>query len=147
MIQWLALRLEIVNTSYFDDFVVLSRPGTAGNAEKSFACLLDLLGWKYDQSGEKSDTMSTTLKALGVQFDLSNSVAGYILVCDTERRKRELAEKIDEVLRSGALAAPAAASLKGRLGFAVKGSCLVEQPGSCSTSLGDMRSVLHLVGS
>ena len=117
MIQWLALRLEIVNTSYFDDFVVLSRPGTAGNAEKSFACLLDLLGWKYDQSGEKSDTMSTTLKALGVQFDRSNSVAGYILVCDTAKRKRELADKIDEVLRNGALTGPAAASLKGRLGF------------------------------
>ena len=62
--------------------------------------------------------MSTTLKALGVQFHLSNSVKGHILVCNTEKRKRELADKIDEVLKSGSLTSPAAASLKGRLGFA-----------------------------
>ncbi len=107
-----------MNTSYFNDFVALSRSDTAGNTEKSFACLLDLLGRGYDQSGEKSDAMSTTLQALGVQFDLSNSVAGYILVCNTEKRKRELADKIDEVLRSGFLTAPAAAFLKEWLGFA-----------------------------
>ena len=118
MIQWLALRLGIVSTSYFDDFVVLSRHDTASNTERSFACLLDLLGWKYDQSGDKADTMSTTVKALGVLFDLAPSIDGCILVCNTEKRKKELAAKIEDVLREGSLSAPAAASLKGRLGFA-----------------------------
>ena len=118
MIQWLALRLGIINTSYFDDFVVLSRPVTSSNTEKSFACLLDLLGWKFDQSGEKADTMSSTLKALGVQFDLSHSQDGYILVCNTQKRKLELADRIEEILQEGAMSAQVAASLKGRLGFA-----------------------------
>lgn len=69
-----------MNTSCFDDFVVLSRPDTAGNTARENC-------WGGNQSGE-------------VQFDLSPSINGYILVCSTVKRKRELADRIEEVFKA-----------------------------------------------
>ena len=118
MIQFLAHRLLIVTTCYFDDYVVFSKESLRKNTELTFATLLDILGWKFDKSGDKADTMSTTISALGVEFCLEEAKAGIISVQNTAKRKKELASQISEALAAGKLSASAAASLKGRLGFA-----------------------------
>ena len=118
MIQFLAHRLMIVATCYFDDYVIFSKGSLSKNTETAFSTLLDILGWKYDASGEKSDTMSQVISALGVEFSLGRSADGVIEVRNTEKRKRELDSQISDAISAGKLSSAASASLKGRLGFA-----------------------------
>ena len=117
MIQFLAHRLMIVATCYFDDYVVFSKGSLSKNTETAFSTLLDILGWKYDASGEKADTMSQVISALG-EFNLEKATDGIIEVRNTERRKRELDSQISDAISEGKLSSAASASLKGRLGFA-----------------------------
>ena len=118
MLQWFAMKLDIIATCYFDDYVCISQPELAANTSKCFETLLDLLGRKYDKSGDKSDQMSETVSALGVLFDLSKTGSGKLFVSNTEKRKVDVCEQVAEALARGVLSQHAAASLKGRLGFA-----------------------------
>ena len=88
MLQWLALKLDIIVTCYFDDYVCISGPSLASNTAKCFETLLDLLGWKYDKSGDKADEMSDTIAALGVVFDLNRTKEGFVVVSNTEKESR-----------------------------------------------------------
>ena len=47
-------------------------------------CLLQLLGWEFDGDGEKSDSMTSTVSALGVVVNLSRSRDGVIEIENTE---------------------------------------------------------------
>ena len=118
MLQWLALKLDIIVTCYFDDYVCISGPSLASNTAKCFETLLDLLGWKYDKSGDKADEMSDTIAALGVVFDLNRTKEGSVVVSNTEKRKADVCSQIQEAVQKGCITQHAAASLKGRLGFA-----------------------------
>ena len=118
LLQWLGLRLGLVISCYFDDYVCLSPVATAGSCERTFATLLDLLGWRYDTSGDKADEMSPQVTALGVTFDLSQSGSGVVLVANTPKRIAEISKTIEELFFSGKLSAGDASSLRGRLGFA-----------------------------
>ena len=118
MLQWLALKLDIIVTCYFDDYVCISGPSLASNTAKCFETLLDLLGWKYDKSGDKADEMSDTIAALGVVFDLYRTKEGFVVVSNTEKRKADVCSQIQEAVQKGCITQHAAASLKGRLGFA-----------------------------
>eukprot|EP00434_Breviolum_minutum_P031926 symbB.v1.2.028233.t1/scaffold2972.1/size66174/2 len=118
MLQWLALKLDIIVTCYFDDYVCVSRASLASNTAKCFETLLDLLGWKYDKSGDKADEMSDTIAALGVVFDLNRTKEGFVVVSNTEKRKADVCSQIQEAAQKGCITQHAAASLKGRLGFA-----------------------------
>jgi hypothetical protein len=66
MIQWIAHVLDIVTSCYFDDYVCLTPEPLASSTNKAFSALLDLLGCRHDGSGEKSDSMSSEVSALGV---------------------------------------------------------------------------------
>ena len=104
MLQWICLELAVVLTCYFDDFVCLSSPILAKSAELTFEALLDLLGWRFDKTGEKRIRWvqrCQPLESLEVQ--------------NTEKRKKDLCVR---TLDEGIMTAAAAASLKGRLGFA-----------------------------
>ena len=90
MLQWLCLKLSVVLTCCFDDFVCLSTPVLAKSAELTFETLLDLLGWRFDRTGEKSSEMGDSISALGVVFDLSNCQSGLVEVRNTEKRKQDL---------------------------------------------------------
>ena len=70
MLQWLALKLHVIVTCYFDDFVVLSPPSLAKSAEAAFANLLTLLGWAYDQDDDKADAISSSISALWIIIEL-----------------------------------------------------------------------------
>lgn len=65
MLQFLAHKLLVVATCYFDDYVIYSRESLSKNTETTFSTLLDILGWKFDRSGDKADTMSATISAWG----------------------------------------------------------------------------------
>lgn len=53
MLQWICLKVSVVLTCYFDDFVCMSSPILAKSAELNFETLLDILGWKFEKTGEK----------------------------------------------------------------------------------------------
>lgn len=118
MLQWISHRLHIVSSCYFDDFVLLAPVELAKSTEDTFQVLLDLLGWDFDKEGDKAGKMGSHVSALGVSIDLSETANGIVKVENTDRRKRELSERIAEVLRQGKLSKNDAASLRGRLGFA-----------------------------
>ena len=44
MLQWICLKVSVVLTCYFDDFVCMSSPILAKSAELNFETLLDILG-------------------------------------------------------------------------------------------------------
>ena len=81
-------------------------------------CLLPLLGWEFDGDGEKSDSMTSTVTALGVVLNLGKTEKGIIEVENTEKKKKEIARTISELLAKGKITVSEASSLKGRLGFA-----------------------------
>ena len=95
MLQWLAHRLRIAVTCYFDDYVCVSSPQLARSTETTFETLLDLLGWEYDKEGDKADCMSQMVRALGVEFDLSETAEGRVFVRNTDKRKADLLEQLD----------------------------------------------------
>eukprot|EP00435_Cladocopium_sp_Y103_P019907 s2627_g4.t2 len=89
MIQWLAHKLDLVGSCYFDDYVCLAPSILAPSSEKAFATLLDLLGWRYDDSGDKADAMSSEVSALGVLFNLQPTGEARLEVANTQKRKEE----------------------------------------------------------
>eukprot|EP00435_Cladocopium_sp_Y103_P066125 s1579_g28.t1 len=99
LLQWICLKLDVVLTCYFDDFVCLSTPILARSAELTFETLLDLLGWRFDRTGEKATELGSSVQ-------------------NTEKRKQDVCAQIAKALDEGVLTSQAAASLKGRLGFA-----------------------------
>ena len=118
LIQWLGLQLSLMVTCYFDDYVCVSSPQLSKNSEMTFETILELLGWKYDKSGDKADSMTSEVSALGVQLDLSRTGDGVLSVSNTEKRKGDLCRLMSETLARGTLTSSEAASLRGRLGFA-----------------------------
>ena len=55
--------------------------------------------------------------ALGVQFDLSDTPAGILHVCNTKKRIKDIMQLLNETLESGILPKKDALSLRGRLAF------------------------------
>ena len=118
MIQWIAHHLDVATTCYFDDYVCMAPDNIAPSTERSFELLLDLVGWEYDKSGDKSDKMRDEMRAMGVIFDLSSTISSSVTVRNTEKRKQDIAAQIAATLDQSFLSASKAMSLKGRLGFA-----------------------------
>ena len=118
MLQWLGHQLLLIVSCFFDDYVLLSPEVTSCNAELSFSTLLDLLGWPYDKTGDKSDTMTQVVRSLGVELVLRESPRRFITVKNTEKRVAELLQCIEQILCQDRVTKTVAVSLKGRLGFA-----------------------------
>ena len=118
MLQWICLKVSVVLTCYFDDFVCMSSPILAKSAELNFETLLDILGWKFEKTGEKASEMGAIVSALGVVFSLEKSSDGLLEVQNTEKKKKDICVQIAKTRDEGTLTATATASLKGRPGFA-----------------------------
>ena len=117
-LQWVSARcLRLPLSCYFDDFVSFATPNLANNTQAALCLMLDILGWNFDREGPKSDDFSQLVKALGVQFDLSQYADGVLSVCNTEKRIQETVDLIDGVLDSGSLDKKSALVLRGRLAF------------------------------
>jgi hypothetical protein len=117
-LQWVAARcLKIPVSCYFDDFVSFTYPALASNTQAAMCLMLDILGWKFDREGPKSDDFSLLVKALGVQFSLKNCADGLLEVCNTEKRIQETVAFVESVIESGKLDKRQALVLRGRLAF------------------------------
>ena len=115
---WLGVpALEILWSSFFDDFITLARESESATVGIVVEQFFRLLGWQIS-GGEKDLPFRKCFKALGVEINFSNWCDGCVLFRNTEKRVTELLETIDGILRSGFLDPSAALSLRGRMQFA-----------------------------
>ena len=112
------VKLKILWSSFFDDFVTLSKPELASNTQNSVQALFKLLGWLFAEEGKKAVPFATDCVALGVRFDLSDSTKGKALVCNTEARVSELCGDLEALLAKGGVSVAHARSIQGRMMFA-----------------------------
>ena len=113
-----ARSLCLVNTNFYDDFVLVSKPACALSAGNSMEVLFMLLGWEYARDGKKATSFATVCQALGVEFDFSRSEQRLLCIQNTEQRRLDLIQKISQVLSLGCLTKQEALVSRGRLGFA-----------------------------
>ena len=118
-VWWLGVKLlSIVWTNFYDDFIVLSEPRLESNTGNAVASLLKLLGWVFATSGKKAEPFGTSCKALGIQFDLSQSSSGVAELVNTEERVDELCALLNEVVSEKFISGATARRLHGRMVFA-----------------------------
>ena len=79
--------------------------------------MLDILGWQFDRKGPKSEAFSGVVSALGVQFDLEDSLNGILKVRNTAKRIDDTTLLLETFLRDGRLAKKDALTLCGELAF------------------------------
>ena len=113
----LAEELHVASSSYFDDFSVLSPASLSESTDAVVKEFFELIGWPIKAA--KDRPFSDIFKALGVVFDLSSADADGVIRCgNTPERIDELRTVLDSVLADGALSAPMAGHIAGRLIFA-----------------------------
>ena len=101
-------------TSYFDDYVLLSRRCLSQNTANTAEMLFDLLGIDFARDGKKSATFDSVVSALGVELDLCGS-DGSVRLGHTTKRKEELNAALADVISKGIVDTKAAESLRGRM--------------------------------
>ena len=110
--------LYLMNTNFYDDFVLSSPTDLQRSAARSFELLLSLSGWIYATDGKKATVFQSHCEALGVKFDLGDSERLLMSVCNTEKRVLEICSQLESVAKSRKLEKKTALQLRGRLGFA-----------------------------
>ena len=108
----------LVWTSFFDDFIVVSRPEDARSAELTVKFIFDALGWDLSADPEKDAGFAEVFNALGVTIDLRRTRYGEVLIGNTDKRKAELSRMMDEILAEDRMTVKTAESLRSRLTFA-----------------------------
>eukprot|EP00435_Cladocopium_sp_Y103_P013179 s2353_g3.t1 len=117
-LQWIAARVFILPlTCYFDDFVSFAVPALCNNTQSTLCLMLDILGWRFDREGPKSDDFSANVSALGVLFDLSDTINGILQVRNTKKRIEDTTLFLENVIRSDKLSKKDALILRGKLAF------------------------------
>ena len=109
---------SLVWSSFYDDFVCVCKAGTEEQTDRMVRLIFRSLGWSLSAGDEKDKPFASRFQALGVEFDLSTVEAGYFSVRNTDSRKTELSEKIDNILLQDELEPKVAESLRSRLLFA-----------------------------
>eukprot|EP00438_Fugacium_kawagutii_P018747 Skav204386 [mRNA] locus=scaffold2947:24764:26011:+ [translate_table: standard] len=108
----------LVWSSFYDDFVCVCEPTAVQQTERMVEVLFSSLGWELSKDDDKNRCFAKTFCALGVQFDLNNVGCGWFTVDNTEARKEELQQRIDDILAVDMLFPDVATSLRSRLLFA-----------------------------
>ena len=107
--------LKLAWTSFYDDYTMISRADCSSNAAWAAECLFGLMGILYAKEGKKATSFGKTFGALGVVFDLSNICNKSFLLMHTEKRREELMETLQSLLRAGTFTSKAVERLRGRL--------------------------------
>ena len=119
MIHSIACRgLYLMNTNFYDDFVLMTRPGCEKSANNSMEPLFMLTGWSYARDDKKATEFSTVCRALGVEFDFSRSEQHIVAISNTAQRKQDLILSLTSIIEAGEMTKQEALVLRGRLGFA-----------------------------
>ena len=111
---------KLLVTQFYDDYPSLEVEALEASAYAIFTALLKALGWKVSQS--KDEPFSKLFSLLGVQVDLSELSTGTLTVSNKDSRIKEIVLTVDEVLEQNEISSSSAASLFGRLTFALS-SC------------------------
>ena len=109
--------MKFLWSSFFDDFITLSRKSEADAMSIASSQFFRLLGWLVS-AGEKDLPFSETFKALGVEIDCSAWQSGLVKFRNTPKRISELSETISSALKRGRLGSHEALVLRGRMQFA-----------------------------
>ena len=112
------VKLKILWSSFFDDYVTLSRPSLSSSTHNSVKALFKLLGWLFATEGKKAEPFNNECVALGVKFDLSKSSAGQAFVCNTDSKVEELCNDLKSMVEKGGAGVAHARSIQGRMMFA-----------------------------
>ena len=105
-------------SSFFDDFICISRPEDADSAHMTVKFLFQSLGWVLSEDPEKDKGFASVFTALGVEFDLSRTHKGVLRIGNTQKRRDELATMVQSFLEADRLTCAESESLRSRLTFA-----------------------------
>ena len=111
--------LRVFVTQFYDDFPSIEFGPLTTGARNSFEGLLALLGWPISSTEGKVFPFSSSFKMLGVVASLDSLAKGTLTISNTESRVQEICKQIDSICNSGTLSPAVAATLFGRLGFAM----------------------------
>ena len=87
------------------------------STENTTHFLLDILGFEYDNTGDKAQEMRSAFKALGVQFKSIEDNMRSIEISNTPGRVHEIVEDLRRCAEQGRMSAKQWAKLQGRLHF------------------------------
>lgn len=117
-IWWLGSRaLALVWSSFFDDFITISRQADAEATQMTAMLFFRLLGWRVS-GGDKDVPFAGSFKALGVKINFCKWLKGVVQFSNTPKKVDELVGTINQILECGQLSPAAALSLRGRMQFA-----------------------------
>lgn len=105
-------------SSFFDDFLVASRPSLARSTELTIVSLFKLIGWDFAETGKKCVPFELTTEVLGVRIDATESELGTIRVANTPSRVEELVAELGYVIQLTKVPRSLAQRLRGRMQFA-----------------------------
>lgn len=113
----LAVKIFKIHWSvYFDDFICVEYSALSKLTDMCICNFFTLLGW--ETSDDKDSAFSAVAKFLGLEIDLTDVRLGLFYMQNTEKRRTEIVDTINDILVSGKLQKKEAASLWGRLIFA-----------------------------
>ena len=105
-------------SSFFDDFICISRPEDSISTDLVVKFLFRSCGWVLSEDPEKDKGFQSAFTALGVVFDLSRTGEGLLTIGNTDKRKTELMEAVASHLAADSLSPESSESLRSRLLFA-----------------------------
>ena len=120
-IQLVGTRLfELIWTSYYDDFPQIDVLSAGDWAQTTAERFLNLIGWTFSAKESKRMKLASTFAALGVTFDFCETKLGVVKVKNKLSRVQQICETIRSILQKGCVTEAEAATLMGRLQFAVQ---------------------------
>ena len=115
----LATTFLVPCTNYYDDFPIVVPAQLAPSTEATLTRFESLLGWTF-KGGEKALPFAEEFAVLGVRLDLAGAAeAGEVKVGNKKERVEKIVAEIEEILASGCIHSAQAASLRGKLMYAV----------------------------
>ena len=107
--------LQLLWSSFFDDYTLLSREDVCKSAGYAAEALFTLWGVRFARTGKKCVDFADTFKTLGLMVGLENLGSGLCRIFHTPDRREELADEIEDILQRGQLTAKEAERLRGRM--------------------------------
>ena len=107
---------RLVSSQFVDDFTQVTTALDI-EARSCMEAVLDLLGWKYKESGDKALPFQQVFPSLGVLFDCTQAISGRLEIKDKPGRVEQVLEILSAAAEKGQLTAPAAESLRGKLQY------------------------------
>ena len=102
-------------TVFFDDYTAVTLEQDCHSLTQSFLLLLKLLGWQAALTGNKAADFAESFVSLGIAYILPRTPSGFVRVCNTDSRKREVATTCLRALQSDNLSPAEALAFAGRL--------------------------------